>query len=173
MGCTKGRRESFDRFYRHFKESEWFICQRKIANAYELSSEETEDIMQSTFEALWLRWDAIKEPSHYFRKALRYQILLYKRNKQREPTITSSFNESIYVVDMLSEAAQLQQETYDAMMDSLDEILTKEEREVIIRHFIHQQPYKQIADSLGISSTAARQATMRGKRKLIRKFPGL
>jgi RNA polymerase sigma factor (sigma-70 family) len=138
---------------------------------YGVSSEEAEDIMHSTFEALWSRWEKIREPSHYFRKALRLRALLYKRNQQKEWLATNSLYESAQGAALVTEAFQEQQEVFDKIIDNLGKLLTDKERDVLVRHFLNRQSYKQIGSDLGISPAAARQATMRGKRKLRQAFP--
>lgn len=128
-----------------------------------LNENDTEELAADVFLAVWQTADKIQEGK------LQPYIAAIARNKAKSRL--RSFKESVPLEDtIVIEAADLQEEVEhtllaEALRDAIDS-LPKQDGEVLIRYYYYYQQVLEIAQEMGLSSSAVKVRLHRSRNKL-------
>ncbi|MGV9317106.1 RNA polymerase sigma-70 factor [Streptomyces sp. NPDC003691] len=157
--------------------TETFVAHRNLlfTVAYEIlgSAADAEDVLQET----WLRWSgvelgAVRDRRAYLVRMTARQALdrLRALRRRRESYTGSWLPEPILTAPDVAEDAELAESVSLAMLLVL-EMLTPTERAVFVLREVFELPYDEIAEAVGKSPVAVRQAVHRARVRIADRRP--
>lgn len=137
----------------------------KICRAYTYTSDEHNDLFQEVVLQLWGAFDSFKEQAKFstwmYRVALNTAITLYRKKKR---SIDIKDTEEIPLIKDLNTFDEDLEEQISLLYKAIKKLSDIERALVLL--YLEEKPYKEIADTLGISEVNARVKMNRAKSKL-------
>ncbi|PVX50958.1 RNA polymerase sigma-70 factor (ECF subfamily) [Balneicella halophila] len=137
----------------------------KVCRTYADSDEEHKDMFQEVVLQLWSSFDSFKEESKFstwmYRVALNTAITLFRKKKK---AITTTEIEEYHSHQYKEIVEHDKQEEIDILYKSIKQ-LTEIERALVLL-YLEEKPYKEIAETIGITEGNARVKINRVKVKL-------
>lgn len=136
----------------------------KVSRLYTNSLEDEEDLFQEIVLQLWRSYDTFKGQSKIstwmYRVALNTAITLFrKKTKSPKTDELQDFHAKGYMEDDSEEQQQI------ALLYKVIKLLPKMDRAIVMM-YLDDQPYREIAETLGISEVNARVKMNRMKKTL-------
>lgn len=137
----------------------------KVCRSYADTKEEHQDMFQEVVLQLWNSFDSFKEESKFstwmYRVALNTAITLFRKKKR---TITTTEMEQAPPLRLQESMDADTKEQIDILYKAIKH-LTEVERALVLL-YLDEKPYKEIAETIGISEVNARVKMNRVKAKL-------
>jgi RNA polymerase sigma-70 factor (TIGR02957 family) len=154
-----------------------FVAHRSLlfTVAYEMlgSAADAEDVLQES----WLRWadvdrSQVRDPRAYLIRVVTRQALnrLRTLSRRREEYVGEWLPEPLLTSPDIAEDVELAESVSIAMLTVL-ETLGPVERAVFVLHEVFEMPYGEIAEAIGKSAAAVRQAARRAREHVAARRP--
>lgn len=137
----------------------------KICRSYSDTQDEHQDMFQEVVLQLWSSFDSFKEEAKFstwmYRVALNTAITLFRKKKR---TIATTEMEEVAPIHLKDNIENDNREQIDILYKAIKQ-LTEVERALVLL-YLDEKPYKEIAETIGISEVNARVKMNRVKSKL-------
>lgn len=136
----------------------------KICRSYTKNSDDLQDLFQEIVLQLWNSFDTFQGKSKFstwmYRVALNTSITLYRKGK-RQPELSDT---EVSMIRKIEDVDEETQEKVDALYRAIHKLNDIDKALVLL--YLDDLPYKEIAETLGISEVNARVKMNRAKQKL-------
>lgn len=137
----------------------------KVCRSYADTQEEHQDMFQEVVLQLWNSFDSFKKEAKFstwmYRVTLNTAITLFRKKKRAITTTEMEQDSALYSQDTMDADTK---EQIDILYKAIKQ-LTEVERALVLL-YLDEKPYKEIAETIGISEINARVKMNRVKAKL-------
>lgn len=137
----------------------------KVCRSYADTQEEHQDMFQEVVLQLWNSFDSFKKEAKFstwmYRVTLNTAITLFRKKKRTITTTEMEQDSALYSQDTMDADTK---EQIDILYKAIKQ-LTEVERALVLL-YLDEKPYKEIAETIGISEINARVKMNRVKAKL-------
>jgi RNA polymerase sigma factor (sigma-70 family) len=137
------------------------LIYRKIKNY-----DDAEEICQEVFTFYYDQFEKIKTPKSWLAKVAHYKILEFFR-KNSSDTQNSDLNDDLIAEVISDESLNL---LLEEILSDQQNIKSEEEKSILTQHVFEKSTYKEIAESLGLTSRQVKYKLEKIKHRLLQSF---